>query len=307
MGSATISNSTVSGSTQNNVNVQNDVGPLALTITTSTFSNSSAKGGVGLDIQTGTNASVTATVTGNTFNTNSLGLSGFSTASSTLNLTVQGGNSFTNNGDGVALGNAGGGTLTFDVMGSGFTGNSFAAVNLSGSGPGGLMSGSITENTISGGPLFSRGIDMFFDGGADAIVRTSGNNINGGSFGVQAFVGSSPSDNSKLDLTVETEIISLNPSSLTPGINVTANELTTLCTNIRSNTITVGDAESIHLHQEGSSTVSVEGLNGGSGSVSDPLTVAAFLESVNPLSPDVALASIATFIQGVPTSTCRTP
>ena len=267
VGSATISNSTVDGSTQNNVNVQNDVGPLALTITGSTFSNSSSKGGIGVDIQTGTNASVTATVTGTTFDTNSLGLSGFSTASSTLALTVQGGNSFTSNGDGISLDNSGGGTLTFQVMGNGFTGNSFNAVDLR-STSSGLMSGSITGNTISGGPLFSTGIDMFFNGGADAIVRTSGNNINGGSFGVQALLGSSLSDNSKLDLTVETEIISLNLSSIDPGINVTGDQLTTLCTNIRSNTITVGDSESIHLHQEGSSTVSVEGLNGGMGMVS---------------------------------------
>ena len=71
-----------------------------------------------------------------------------------------------------------------------------------------------------------------------------------------------PSNNSGTAsiLALPVEIISLNPSSLTPGINVTANQLTTLCTNIRSNEITMAP-ESIHLHQEGSSTVSVEELN----------------------------------------------
>ena len=45
VGTATISNSTVSGSNQNNVGVQNDVGPLVLTVTGSTLSSSLAKGG----------------------------------------------------------------------------------------------------------------------------------------------------------------------------------------------------------------------------------------------------------------------
>lgn len=205
----------MSGSAQNNVNVRNDVGPLALTIT------------------------------GSTFNNNSLGFGGFATGPSTLDLTVNGSNAFTSNGDGIGLGNNGGGTLTFDVMGNGFTGNSFAAVNLSGSGPGGVLRGSITGNTISGGPLFSRGIE------------------------------------------------------------VTANRATTLCTNIRSNTISVGDANSIELRQNGTSTVSIEGLNGGTGSVSVPTDVASFLESVNPST--FASVSIATSIRGVPLGTCRTP
>lgn len=199
----------------------------------------------------------------------------------------------------------GNGNVTFDVTRNTFIGNSFAAVDLFGDGPG-LLSGSIIGNTMSG-PLSSAGVDMFFNGGADGIVRVFGNSFSDGAHGVLAFVGSSPSDDSKLDLTVDSEIISLNLSSVTPGIDVTANEATTLCTNIRANKISVGDANAIELRQNGSSTVSIEGLNGGSGSVSVGAEVATFLQSVNPLSPAGAFVGITTFILGVPTGTCWTP
>ena len=207
-----------------------------------------------------------------------------------------------NSGVSLVIGN---GNVTFDVTGNTFIGNPFAAVDLFGDGPG-LLSGSIIGNTMSG-PLSSAGVDMFFNGGADGIVRIFGNSFSDGAHGVLASVGSSPSDDSKLDLTVDSEIISLNLSSLTPGIDVTANEATTLCTNIRANTISLGGPNAIELRQNSSSTVSIEGLNGGSGSVSNPLIVASFLESVNPLSPAGAFVGVATFMLGVGTGTCRTP
>jgi uncharacterized protein YjdB len=309
VGSAVISNSTVSASNGDNVFVLNDLGPLSLTFTGSTFDSSGGDSAIGVFIEAGTSALVTATLTGNTFSNNYTGLDGFSSGTSTLNLTVGGagsGNSFTSNTNGVVLGNSGGGNVTFDVIENTFTGNSFSGVDLSGSGPG-LLSGSITGNTTSGGPLLSRGVEMSFDAGSDAIVRTSGNNISGGSYGVRVTLGTATSDNSTLDLTIDTEIIVLDGSSTTPGIDVTADQATTLCTNIRSNTITVGDANFIELRQFGTSTVSVEGLNGGTGSVSLGSDVADFLETANPAGSNFAFVDITTSILGVPTGTCRVP
>lgn len=306
-GVLTIDNSTFSGNTFNNVQVQSNLGTFTLNVRNNALSFAGFKGGgTGLDILTGTTASGTANVSGNTFSGNGLGVRAFAEGSSTLDLTVNGSNTFSSNTEGIQLGNTASGTLVFDVMGNTFSGNSFSGLSLLGTGPGGALRGSITGNTLTG-PTF-RGIDLLFDLGADGVVRTSGNNFSGVQTGVASFVGASvlPPDNSTLDLTVDTEIIALELTSTLPGIDVNARQASTLCTNIVGNNVTPGGTGSVDigLGQFHTSTVKVEGLP-----ASPPPTatdVEAFLNSVN-VAPNTSLVTLTTSILGVPSGTCRVP
>ncbi|NJN46232.1 MAG: cadherin-like domain-containing protein, partial [Candidatus Competibacteraceae bacterium] len=256
LGTAVISNSTISGSAEHNIEIINTMGVLNLSITDSTIStNSAALGADGLLLETRNSAQATVVVTGSTFNDNqSDGIQISAIDASVATLTVND-TDFTSSLDaspagsvgarGIVLSAATNADLSFDIGST--TSNTFEnfspsigeeAINVtlgSTSTASSLTSGRINNNTFtnSGGAI---GIDVRGDG---ALVMEIDNNIaNTSRQAIDVITGDAVGDAATADLTITNNTLTVAGTVANPNneaIGFLGDRNTTNCLNIRGN------------------------------------------------------------------------
>jgi len=177
-GTASISNSTVSGGYYRNISIVNSSGVLNLTISNDIIkSNSDTAGDVGVLIEANTTANITTGITNNTFGRHGsdhivLGLADSAVVDSTIS-----GNTLNGNYTGTPLGNhpfGGGngilvhdsnfnGSFTYDILNNVIKGSRFNAIGVNKFSGTGTFSGTISDNTIG-----------------DALIADSGSSLTSG-------------------------------------------------------------------------------------------------------------------------------
>jgi methionine-rich copper-binding protein CopC len=198
-GTATIGSSTFTGSAEDNANIVNSSGSLNLSVTGSTFSNTSAlTGNDGILISSNDSAAVTASITGSTFNHNRGDQFQFATnTSSTGSNTV----TFSNNtltddrgsthggtdlGGGVSITQDGGADVAFTLANNNVQGAVDTALKVdmgTGSTAGALVSGTISGNTIGtaatadSGSAQNNGISVTSQNFGTETVSITGNTV----------------------------------------------------------------------------------------------------------------------------------
>jgi len=257
LGTAVISNSTISGSAEHNIEITNTSStPLNLSITDSTIStNSSALGADGLLLETRNSAQATVVVTGSTFDDNqSDGIQISAINNSTASLTVNS-STFTSSLDGSSAGSVGArgivlsaatdADLDFDIGST--TGNTFEnfspnigeeAINLtvlSTSTSASLLSGRINNNTFtnSGGAI---GIDVRGDGAL--VMEIDNNTANTSRQAIDIITGDAVGDAATSDLTITNNTLTVAGTTANPNneaIGWLGDRNTTNCLNIRGN------------------------------------------------------------------------
>jgi hypothetical protein len=256
LGTSTITNSTISGSSEDNIRISPTNSMLTgLTITGGTIGpNSAATGGHGISlIGTGT-ATATLTISGTTFNTNRSSAVLANVADSgnfTVNVDTS---SFTNNGAAITLQSSESGDMTFGITNNttitGSISNAIQYVAGSTSTPASLIRGTISGNIIGGntadtGSRDLRGIAFDMRGDQDAIVAVNSNTVKHTDFeGIwisSADFGSLAGPSAKLDLTLRDNDVSAPddnsgfPAAPLRGVVVESRHTTTLCMDIFSN------------------------------------------------------------------------
>jgi Bacterial cadherin-like domain/Bacterial Ig domain len=152
LGASAITGTTITGSFDDNLNIQNAVNPASgstvVTITGGQFNTSIQGSGIVLGARgTSPAATMTANISGCTIDNNfSGGIPATSADSATLNLKVSG-CSITNNNDGIEVSTTQGGNATFDIFNNTISGNDFLAVNIFQGNPStGILQGKIRDN-----------------------------------------------------------------------------------------------------------------------------------------------------------------
>ena len=270
LGTATISNSTISGSTEHNIEIINTFGTLnALTIANSTISNNSpALGADGLLLETRGSASATVVVNGSLFDDNrSDGIQISAIDNSVASLTVDN-TDFTSSLNASPIGSVGaraitlsaasGADLDFDI--GSIASNTFEnfspsigeeAINVtlvSTSTPASWTTGRINNNTFSnsGGAI---GIDVRGDG--ELVMEISGNTANTSRQAIDVITGDAIGDAATADLTITNNSLTVAGTGANPNneaITLLGDRNTVSCLNIRGNNgVASGTREDIIL------------------------------------------------------------
>ena len=180
LGTNSISNTTITSSGDDNVNIQN-LSATASTITITGGSFNTGVQGSGLLFGIRDTANTTITITGVTVDNNFSGgivADGFDTATLQLDVT---GSTITNNNDGIQV-SANNGTSQFDIDNNDFIGNDFLAITLlkAAFSTGGTLEGAVRNNnpmTIANGRT-TDAISIFQAGAGALKVAVTGNTIN---------------------------------------------------------------------------------------------------------------------------------
>ncbi len=186
VGTLTINEVSIDGSTDRNVLIANNIGTATINVSNASFNTA---GQVGFDILGSGTDDITLSVTSSSFyRNNSVQLKALAEDSSTIDATITGGNTFEGNpavagNVGVDLDAVDAGTLTFNVSNTTFQPFRSHAINIFTSG-GGTASGRVNGNTILGSSL-GAGIRVVsqvtdFNGFNPSItIQINGNTISG--------------------------------------------------------------------------------------------------------------------------------
>jgi VCBS repeat-containing protein len=189
-GTVTISNSTVTGSADNNAVISDTSGALNLTVTGSTFSSdNSTTGNDGLHIDANGSTSATVSVTGSTFSNNfgdhfqfstdsaSVGTNSVTFSSNTLTSTVSG-----VLGGGVVISPFGNSHTTINVNSNNIQNSVFTGIAIDENGSAGTLTGTVHGNTIGTAAAANSGsqgndIGIFAEGSVTETLAVTGNNL----------------------------------------------------------------------------------------------------------------------------------
>ena len=305
-GTASISSSTVTGSAENHVVVTDGSGSLNLTVTESSFTSTSATiGNDGIHLDANDTASITASVTGSTFDNNrgdhfqfaanasSSGTNSVTFSNNTLTGdrgSTQGGNDF---GAGISIATTGGADTAFTVANNSITGSVFPTIGIdlgTSSTAGSTLSGSISGNTIgnaavvNSGGAQSSGIATYAQGAGTLTVAITNNAIrqNAGFAGIDIF---SRAGSPAINATVTGNNVSSPGTTAGNGLLVQAGATTgdggTVCAGITGNTLAGSAGASntdLRLRQRFNTTVRLPGYGGLTG---DTTAVVNFVRANN--------------------------
>jgi hypothetical protein len=338
LGTNSVTNTEVSGSTENNVTVMNDSGTLAaLTFANCTIKNTSnASGNIGIRVA-GTNTAVmTATVTGCAFSGNqtiAIDADVADTAQITFtatNNTITAGTAGNPQGNqGIEVSAAGTGQITYDITGNkvgtdgvtssplGNTGINVFAGNTS------TLSGMIRNNMVvnAGAGVSGYGIRVFQNSNSALRANVDGNTVTnvGLDYGLLADAAQNVGDpppaggQARLDLAVTNNTVSVLATAL-DAIRVQARRVNSVCAKISGNTTSQPSSNAascaagttfcgLFARQANTATVEVEGLAAGAQTAA---TTQTFLVVQNPAADTVG-TSAATSFTGVAPGTCIIP
>ncbi|HLX47114.1 MAG TPA: tandem-95 repeat protein [Streptosporangiaceae bacterium] len=298
-GTATISNSTVTGSADNNAVISDTSGTLNLTVTGSTFSSdNSTTGNDGLHIDSGGSTNATVSVTGSTFTNNfgdhfqfssgstSTGTNSVTFSSNTLNTTVSG-----VSGGGVVISPFGNSHTTLTASNNNIQNSVFTGIAIDEDGTSGTLSGTVNGNTIGTASSANSGsqgndIGIFAEGSVTETLAVTNNSL----FQYENDAGISFLDregNPAMNLTITGNTIAHPGSFGSWGLLGQAGAQTgdngTVCAAISGNSMT-GSAQpgqggaDFELDQFFNSTIRLPGYTGGS---TDTNAVVSFVQSQN--------------------------
>ena len=324
-GNVAITNSTVSGSFEDEIRITNTSGTLAgLSVTGSTIGpNSATTGGHGITVLGSGTAQATISVATSTFQgvRSSAFFSSFSgTGAQTVSVV---GNVFRNNGKAVSLGASDSSDLTFDVLNNleivGSRSNAVEVVTSTTSTNAALAKGTISGNVIGSAAIDSGSRDasgIFVDirGDADAIVAVKNNDVRHTDFeGIvvtDAFDNDLDAEKGRLDLTLTGNTVgtpddnSVAPLGSVFGMRIEARHTTSVCMDMSANlAASVGGAAHFRTRQRETSVFNLENLVGLGTSVSN---VQSYIIGRN-TAGSTASVTLTSGFSSVPTGTCRKP
>jgi hypothetical protein len=324
LGTCAITNSTISGSSEDNIRMTPASGVLTnLAISGSSISSCAAPvacNGLAL-IATGT-ADLTFNVTGTTFQSNKSSAFLISISNnSKANVNVSSSN-FNDNTLGVDLSNALNADLTFNITGNTLLRQANNAINIiSGTTAtnaaqlrGTVSNNIIGDNTVNSGSRDAFGIGIDADGDVDAIIAVTNNTIKHtdfeGIFAESAFDDDADAETGKLDLTVTGNTVgtpddnSAFPIGALYGVRLESRRTTALCLDISGNTSSsTGGLPHFRVRQRDTSTFKLERF---AGDGTNDSTVAAFIAGQN-TAGSTAAATHTSGYTGVANGTCRKP
>ncbi len=269
-GTSVFANMTVSGSAEHNVEIINDTGTLtSLNVSNSQFlDNSAGLGADGFLMELRNSAIATLTVSGSTFDGNrSDHIQINPIDSSTANVTV-GSSVFTNDPAAntpraVNMSTSTTSDLTFDINGNQFTGpatNGSAAVRLttaSTTASSSVLKGQVRNNSTMDDWGFGVSMDSRGDGVMTVLIDNNAM-ANIRSAGVDGISGDAAGDAGDIDLTITNNDIGVLAGGF-EAIAWLADRATSVCANIRTNTLAAAGSDEVFL--DGFSTSSVEGFD----------------------------------------------
>jgi hypothetical protein len=325
LGTCAITNSTISGSVEDNIRMTPTSGVLTnLAISGSTIGpNHPTTGGSGIAIVTGGTAAMTVNITGSSFTGNrasgiltSLG----SNAAHTINISTT---SFQTHNTAIDLGLDFDADLTFNVSNNptivGNTANAINIVSGTTTTNAAQLRGTISGNTIGNGTTDSGsqnafGIAVDLRGDIDAVLSITNNTVRNtdieGIFVQARLDNDADAEIGRLDLTLRDNTVfapddnSAFPFGFVYGTRLESRNTTDVCLDIASNTSAgVGGAEHFRVRQRDTSIFRVERLALGP---QNAATTAAFVAAEND-GGSTASATVATNFTGVANGTCRKP
>ncbi len=313
-GNLTIGSTTINGGTDGIV-LQLSSGESAINITDSTVQNSSnnpVAPGDGFLLTTSNSANATLNVNNSDF-TNHLafGLQVQASGASVVALKVTNGSSFQNNHVGLDASAVGTSALTFEVSGSSFSNNDATRtfgnkINIF-TGGSATANGQIANNTITGsgtnGNDAGIGIRVNNNESANTRVQINNNtlaNIGGGpGIELQSRSANNTTLVGRLDAIVLNNTVAVTSPSGFQGIFARAQNLHTVCADIRGNTASSTGSAGLGLSKAGTSTFRLQGYSGDGTSAN----VIAFEATQNPALGDTVTA----LGSGYTGATCNAP
>ena len=317
-GTASVTNSTVSGNAEDNLYVTNSSGTLTLlTVTNSTFSNTSTTIGNDGILFLGTGTAVMAiSVSGSTFSNNRGDHFQAATDADTAHtatvdvvfqnntLTCCGANP---SGGGITLNPSGAHRLTFDVLNNNIQGARVSAISVNlgvASTAAARLEGTISGNTIGtpatagSGSSTADGIDIFTNGAGTTTVAVTGNNIYQWTnpYGISLIARDNSSGTGRLNATITGNTLS-NPNTagfpaeaIFLNAGPAAGDNHQVCLDLGgagalANSFagagnTAGGFNDFRLRQRASTTVRLPGYSGGSGP-GDTASVVSYIQGRN--------------------------
>jgi hypothetical protein len=323
LGSASVTNSTISGSFESNMLLTPASGVLGnLTISGSTIGPNSVTTGLdGLQINGSGTADVTVVVTGTVFTGNrSGGVSASFLNNSKQNWNISG-STFQNQTNAISLITSDNADLTYDVHDNPTILNSSAnAMNLvtgnannAAAIRGRIQNNVIGNGTADSGSVTSFGIAVDMQSDQDAVINVAGNTVSNtdieGIFVQSRLDNDADAEIGLLDLTLRNNVVntpddnSAFPFFTVYGVRLESRNTSNLCLDINANdSASVGGFEHFRTRQRDTSTYRVERLALGAQTAA---TMAAHVAAQN-VAGSTASATAATSYTGVADGTCRT-
>ncbi len=305
-GTASITNTSITGSANNNARIASGTGAnLGLTVTGSTFGpKTAATANDGLEVLSNepSGRTLTVTATGDAFTGNYAdGVAVLANTPGTLSATIGSDTVTGNTGAGINL--ASGGSVadpaTFSITNNTLTGQQGNAINVGNFGSA-AWTGHITGNTIGSagtadsGSTGGSGISVVQETTGSLAADVSHNTVRQieNEYGI---VGSADTGTGTLNLTLNADTVNTDQTTSLDGIFVNSgvndSDTSTVCMNATSNNATTAgtaagngqyDPSGLTVDQNTPSTVFK--IQGFSGNGADPSAVASYLESTNTLS-----------------------
>jgi hypothetical protein len=332
LGNSAITNSTISGSFEDNIRITPASGVLSnLAVSGSTIGpNAAATGGHGLSIIGTATAQATVNISNSTFPTNRSSAV-LANTSGTGNFTINVTNSiFRDNGASVTLQTSSSADLTFDISNNTeivrSISNAIQLVAGSDSTPSSQIRGTISGNVIGDGTADSGSRNMFgialdLRGDQDAVIAVNNNNVRNSDFeGIwvsSADFGTLAGPSAKFDLTLRDNTVGAPddnsgfPVGLVRGLLVDARHTTTVCLDMFSNTSDgIGGGEDFRLRQRDTATFLFERLSDGDGTPGELINSVAIVEAHAATQNDAGSTADATLVTGFTEAAsgfCRKP
>ena len=332
LGTASISNSTISGSSEDEVRITPSSGTLTnLTVSNSTFGpNSATTGGHGIAIIGTNTANATLTVTNTTFQgirSTSVLMNMADTATGTLNVSSS---FFRDIGVAVTMQTSFSADLTFSISGNTeivrSISNAIQLVAGSTSTNASQIRGTISGNVIGNGTVDSGSRDMFgigldLRGDQDAIIEVTNNLVQNTDFeGIwvsSADFGTNAAQSGRLDLKLTGNTVgrpddnSGFPVGLIRGTLVDVRHTTTTCLDMSGNTSDgIGGGEDFRVRQRDTAIFLMERLSDGDATpgelINDVALLEAFVAGQN-AAGSTADATLVTGFTEAANGSCRTP
>jgi hypothetical protein len=333
-GNVSVTNSSFTGNAFNQFSVGNSSGSLTFTATGSTFSDpTNTTSGDGLGLSISGNASLTASVTGNTFARNgddhfNVTASGSAGGSVTFQNNTMTGANPASVGQTIAVRAGGGwsGNLFYDINGNSITGAIAVAINtgIAATTSSALLHGHIRNNIVGTAGVVNSGsaqgqcIMVEANGTGDGTHTSSvtGNTVRR-CFDRGIYVLGSRDGNNNVNATISTnnisellDVNSRNAIMIETGSSLLT-ETGTVCADILNNTMITANTtpDEMRIRQRSPSTVRLPGYSGGA---ADDTAVEAYLVARNVaaagLSADVTHTAAGPFLNTVPAgSQCSQP
>jgi hypothetical protein len=318
-GTSSINSSEVSGSFDNNVQIANSSGTLALSGSNNTIRNTSnAAGNTGFSVLASGSASMTATITNTSFNGNrTIAARGDAAGTSVLNFSITG-SQFTAGTSGNPRGNqaievtaSATANVTFAVDNNIITGLANTGINIFGANTS-VMNGTVTGNSVTnaGAGFSGFGIRVINNAQAAVGARIDNNTVSnvGVDYGIFAdSFGAAvvpPAGQGALKIGVTNNNVSVLSGAL-DAIRVQARNNNSVCARITGNATNAGGAGNfgIFVRQANAATFNLEGLAAGAQSAA---TTQTFVQSQNPAAATVG-ATATTSFTGVASGFCPIP